>query len=253
MTLMKSLIATDEIERLKKNDEILEDNMKKLWNYLNLLTNGRDMIKSIIYYLYKYFELHGQTNTYDQLSKILEKLKSDALNNKLIANNSDNNNNPDMTKEKLNQFLLLSFFLKNFLNKALHREFQLDEIIIDNNDNNSLKFIPKTSFDSFFKNLEYFIEKTVNENEIQLLISTAINDYIKDKDLKDELKYQPGKIFKNSIIEGKNYFESVVKKEDINNMFNFLKSIKFNGEDFAKLCNDKLWKSKELKDEIEEE
>ena len=170
--------------------------------------------------------MQGEKETFYQLSQILKSLKTDDLNNKLN----------DISKEKLNQFLLLSFFLKNFLNKVLHREFAIKEINIDENDEKALKFIPETSFNSFFRHLGDFIDKTIYENQIQILISKAIEDYMDDTKLSDELKYQKGKIFED---DGRT-FRPILKKEDIIMISDFLKNIKFRGKGFDELCEN--WK-----------
>ena len=179
------------------------------------------MIKSIVFNLYGYFGLQGEKEMFYQLSQILKSLKTDDLNNKLN----------DISKEKLNQFLLLSFFLKNFLNKVLHREFAIKEINIDENDAKALKFKPETSFNSFFRHLCDFIDKTIYENQIQILISKAIEDYMDDTKLSDELKYQKGKISEDD----SSIFRPILKKEDIM-ISNFLKNIKFRGKRFDELC-----------------
>ena len=227
---------TKEIDTIKKNNKILMDNQRKLWNYLDLLSNGRDMIKSIIFHLYQYFGLKGKEKPFHQLSELLESLHSGELNEKL----------KNIQIEKLNQFLLLTFFLKNFLNKYLHREFKLENISIDEDDKNVLKIIPDQTFDSFFTSLETFVEEAKLNNQIQELISQTIKDYIKDESLSEELKYKEGKIFK----ENQNKFVPVLNKDDITSIFNFLKGIKINGKEFGKLCENKIWKDDFMDDFI---
>ena len=86
-------------------------------------------IKSIIFHLYQYFGLKGKDKPFNQLPELMKNLHSGEFKEKL----------QNIDGEKLNQFLLLSFFLKNFLNKYLHREFRLKNISIDEEDKNSLK------------------------------------------------------------------------------------------------------------------
>lgn len=225
-----------EIDAIKKNNKILMNNQRKLWNYIDLLSNGRDMIKSIIFHLYQYFGLKGKEKPFHQLCEILQSLQSDELNEKL----------KNINNEKFNQFLLLSFFLKNFLNKFLHREFKLENISIDEDDKSVLKIIPDQTFDSFFTSLETFVEEAKINNQIQELISQTIEDYLKDESLSEELKYKDGKIF----IENQNKFVPVLNKEDITSIFNFLKGIKINGKDFGELCENKIWKEDFIDDFI---
>ena len=219
---------TKEIDTIKKNNKILMENQQKLWNYLDLLSNGRDMIKSIIFHLYQYFGLKGKDKPFHQLSEILKNLQSGKLNEKL----------KNIEIEKLNQFLLLSFFLKNFLNKYLQREFKLENISINEDDKNALKIIPNQTFDLFFNSLETFVEKAKLNKQIQELISPTIEDYLKDESLSEELKYKEGKIFK----ENQNKFVPILNKDDIAAIFNFLKGIIINGKEFVELCENKIWK-----------
>ena len=55
---------SDELEKVKNNNNILMENQKKLWNYLNLFSNRREIIQSIIFNLYEYFGLEGQKETF---------------------------------------------------------------------------------------------------------------------------------------------------------------------------------------------
>ena len=224
----------DELDKLKKNNDILMKNQKKLWNFINLLTNGRDTVKSIVFNLYEYFGLEGQKKTFYQLGQMLKSLKSGELDNKF--------NDNTISKEKLDQFLLLSFFLKNFLNKILHREFSIEEIDHENEitDEKSLKFIPDNSFDSFFKNIEEFLEITIMESQIQQFIRKAITEYINDKELPEELKYQEGKIFE--INNSNSIYKPILNKDDIISIYNYFKAIKLNDKGFDQCCNEKIWK-----------
>ena len=219
---------SEDIQILQRKNEILMNNQKKLWNYLNLLSNGRDMIKSIIYYLYNYFEMKGEKDAFNQLKEIMQKLGTKELDSKI--NNID--------KSKLEKFLLLSFFLKNFLNKVLHREFVIEDIQNGDNNEEDLKLMSEYSFTSFFINLEKFIEQTILENDVQKMISQAYKDYIADGNLPDVLKYQEGKIFEEN--GGKH--KPVLNRSDIDSVFNFLNKIKINEKSFGTLCENKIWK-----------
>ena len=208
------------------------ENQKKMWNYLNLLANGRDIIKSIIFYLYNVCGLKGKTKTFNQLEEIMKNLKSKKLKIELAVKD-----------EKLNDFLLLSFFLKNYLNKVLHREFIIKEI----DDDSKTQFLSiEYSFNSFFDHLKYFLEKTIFEKNIQHLISQALTDYSSDKELSEELKYKEGNIFKK--IDDK--FTPNLSNEDITEIFKALENIQFNGEKFGKLCEEKKWKDNDEDESI---
>ena len=219
-----------EIKNLEIKNKILMDNQKKMWNYLNLLANGRDMIKSIIFYLYEYFGLKEQGDkkeTFTQLTEIYAKLKTNEFDSKL--------NN--LNKETLLHFLELLLFHKNFLNKVLHRQFAIVDIENEKNDESNLKLGAEYSFNSFFENLEFFVENTIKANDIQKLIDQAYKEYMTDENLPEGLKYEEGKIFKKA---EENYIP-VMAKSDIELVFNFLNEIEIDSEKFGKLCEAKTW------------
>ena len=219
---------------LEIKNNILMDNQKKMWNYLNLLSNGRDMIKSIIFYLYEYFGLKKQgvkKDTFTQLTEIYAKLKTNEFNSKL--------NN--LNKETLLHFLELLLFNKNFLNKVLHRKFAIVDIESEKDDENNLKLEAEYSFNSFFENLEYFIENTIMTKDIQKLIDKAYKEYMADEKLPEGLKYAEGKILKK---EDEHYIP-VMTKSDIELIFNFLNEIEIDNEKFGKLCETKTWEKDE--------
>ena len=218
------------IENLEIQSNILMDNQKKMWNYLNLLANGRDMKKSIIFYLYEYFGLNRkgvEKETFVQLTEIYAKLKTNEFDSKL------NNFN----KETLLHFLELLLFNKNFLNKVLHRQFAIVDIKNEKNDESNLKLRVEYSFNSFFENLVFFTEKTIKENDIQKLIDQAYKEYMANEKLPEGLKYAEGKIFKKEDEK----FIPVMTKDDILLVFNFLNEIEINNEKFSKLCESKTW------------
>ena len=216
------------IRGLQNNNDILMNNQKKLWNYLNLLANGRDMIKSIIFYLYNYFGLKGENETFKQLERILAKLKTDELDSKLNG----------LSKSNLIKFLNLLFFFKNFFNKVLHREFAIQDIQKESNNESNLKIMSEYSFISFFKNLEYFFDKTIKESDIQKMIDQANKDYINDNKLPEELKYMKGKIFE----ENGDEYKPTLNKLEINSVFEFLDGIVIGEQKFGILCENKIWK-----------
>ena len=227
------------IENLEIQNNILMDNQKKMWNYLNLLANGRDMIKSIIFYLYEYFGLNRQgveKETFVQLTEIYAKLKANEFDSKL------NNFN----KETLLHFLELLLFNKNFLNKVLHRQFAIVDIKNEKNDESNLKLRAEYSFNSFFENLEFFVENTIKENDIQKLIDQAYKEYMANEKLPEGLKYAEGKIFKKEDEK----FIPVMTKDDIKLVFNFLNEIEINNEKFGKLCESKKWEKAESSEAI---
>ena len=229
---LEDTIKSMKIEKIEQDKKIenLMDNQKKMWNYLNLLANGRDMKKSIIFYLYEYFGLNRkevEKDTFVQLTEICAKLKTNEFDSKL------NNIN----KETLLHFLELLLFNKNFLNKVLHRQFAIVDIKNEKNDESDLGLRAEYSFNSFFENLVFFTEKTIKENDIQKLIDQAYKEYMANEKLPEGLKYAEGKIFKKEDEK----FIPVMTKDDILLVFNFLNEIEINNEKFSKLCESKTW------------
>ena len=216
----------EEIKTLKNKNTDLMNNQKKLWKYLNLLSNGGDMTKSIIFFLYNYFGLEGKKDSFDQIGELLAKLNINELDGKLI----------NITKDKLKEFLLFSFFSKNFLNKVLHREFALIDIDKQENGVDNLTLMAGYSFVSFFENLSFFVEKTVYDKDIQKMISQAYKEYTDDTNLSEHLKYEEGKIFQMSV---EKIFKPVFCKSDIRSTYDFLNQIKIEGKEFGSLCEEK--------------
>ena len=238
---LEDTIKSMKIEKIEQDKKIenLMDNQKKMWNYLNLLANGRDMIKSIIFYLYEYFGLNRQgveKETFVQLTEIYAKLKANEFDSKL------NNFN----KETLLHFFELLLFNKNFFNKVLHRQFAIVDINNEKNDESNPKLRAEYSFNSFFENLEYFVENTIKVNDIQKLIDQAYKEYMADEKLPEGLKYAEGKIFKKEDEK----FIPVMTKDDIKLVFNFLNEIEINNEKFGKLCESKKWEKAESSEAI---
>ena len=132
-----------------------------------------------------------------------------------------------------------------FVNKILNRQLKIKDINQDMDDQKTIRLIPESSFDSFFSNLGEFIEKTIYENQIQLLVAQAIEDYMNDQKLTEELRYKEGAIFK----ENNKVFNPILKRKDIDSIHNFLKHIKINDKGFDELCEEKIWKD-EFYDEI---
>ena len=164
---------------------------------------------------------------------------------KLRTNELDSKLN-NLNKETLLHFLELLLFNKNFLNRVLHRKFAIVDIENEKNDESNLRLKPEYSFNSFFENLEFFVENTITENDIQKLIAQAYEEYMADKKLPEGLKYEEGKILKK---EEEKYIP-VMTKNDIELVFNFLKEIEIGHEKFGKLCESKTWEKDESSDFI---
>ena len=215
-----------EVNNLKDEKKEIINNQIALWNSFQFISNGRDIWKSIVFYFYQYLGLKNNgSNTYMKLSSILKALKDKELKEKTIINNVDVN--------KLSQFFYLEFFLNKLLNKIVHRNIKYSST----ESNRKAKLIPTYSFEEAFKNIKLFINTTIKDNEIQVLIKDTIDDYIKDSEIENILKYDETNLF----LKNNNEYHALLTESDINNLEQFFKDIKVGNKTFCELCETKKW------------
>ena len=223
--MIKSL--NDKVYNLEEECQELSDNQIVFWGYLNLLSNGRDLSKSIVYYLYKFlnFANKEEDKNYKQLSRILKALNNENYDKEKI----------NIDKDKLIKFLHLDFFLSRLFNNILHREIKFKS----NEANKKLKLIPGYTFDDKFNNLILFINSTIKDPQIQEAIKQNIEDYKLDTEIMNHIKYED----KNLFMENTSKFETILKEKDILDVKEFLMSIKVDDNSFIKLCEEKKWRN----------
>ena len=215
-----------EVNNLKDENKEIINNHIALWNSFQFISNGRDIWKSIVFYFYQYLGLKNNgSNTYTKLSSILKALKDKELKEKTIINNVDVN--------KLSHFFYLEFFLNKLLNKIVHRNIKYSSP----ESNRKAKLIPTYSFEEAFKNIKLFINSTIKDNEIQVLIKDTIDDYIKDSVIENILKYDETNLF----LKKNNEYHALLTESDINNLEQFFKDIKVGNKTFCELCETKKW------------
>ena len=215
-----------EVNNLKDENKEIINNQIALWNSFQFISNGRDIWKSIVFYFYQYLGLKDNgSNTYTKLSSILKALKDKELKEKTVINNVDVN--------KLSQFFYLEFFLNKLLNKIVHRNIKYSST----ESNRKAKLIPTYSFEEGFKNIKLFINSTIKDNEIQVLIKDTIDDYIKDSVIENILKYDETNLF----LKKNNEYHALLTESDINNLEQFFKDIKVGNKTFCELCETKKW------------
>ena len=215
-----------EVNNLKDEKKEIINNQIALWNSFQFISNGRDIWKSIVFYFYQYLGLKDNgSNTYTKLSSILKALKDKELKEKTIINNVNVN--------KLSQFFYLEFFLNKLLNKIVHRNIKYSSP----ESNRKAKLIPTYSFEEAFKNIKLFINTTIKDNEIQVLIKDTIDDYIKDSEIENILKYDETNLF----LKNNNEYHALLTESDINNLEQFFKDIKVGNKTFCELCETKKW------------
>ena len=208
------------ITKMDKQIKHMEENQKLLWSYFSLVSNSRDLFKSIPFYLYKYMGFSGELDNYKKLSRIICELK-------------ENKNKFPIRDEILLKFLNFENFLLRMFNLLLHREFKFN----NNKEYDELDFIPKNNFEDCFDNMITFIDNIVEKQDIQRAIKETIDKIKIDINIESCLKYEEGTIFK--IVNSK--FIPVITKNDIESVRQFLKSIKIENEEFSKLCETKIW------------
>ena len=215
-----------EVNNLKDENKEIINNQIALWNSFQFISNGRDIWKSIVFYFYQYLGLKDNgSNTYMKLSSILKALKDKELKEKTIIINVDVN--------KLSQFFYLEFFLNKLLNKIVHRNIKYSSP----ESNRKVKLIPTYSFEEAFKKIKLFINITIKDNEIQVLIKDTIDDYIKDSEIENIMKYDETNLF----LKNNNEYHALLTKSDINNLEQFFKDIKVGNKTFSELCETKKW------------
>ena len=124
-------ILKDKDSELEQKCNDLKEDIFELKNYFNLIANGRDIIKSFIYYLYKYLGLSGDQKNDQKLSRIITEIQSRKIPKSKI----------NIEQDILQKFLYLDYFFNKFFNKIVHRDGN-DEVN-DSSENNSIKFISK--------------------------------------------------------------------------------------------------------------
>ena len=211
-----------EIESLKVKDselenkcELLKGDIDKLWNYFNLISNGRDITKSIVFYLYDHFGLSGEYKNNKKLSQIIDLL----------------NNQKNVNKENA-----LNYFLYKFYSKIVHRDAK-NPIA----ESGKIKILGKYEFSEYFQNLIIFLNKTIKDKGIQTIINQTIVDYKKES-VPENLEYKKENLF----IENNGILEPILTEKDIRVIFNYLNNIKIKDKNFATLCEDKIWNNSEF-------
>ena len=222
-----------EIESLKVKDselenkcELLKGDIDKLWNYFNLISNGRDITKSIVFYLYDHFGLSGEYKNNKKLSQIID----------LLNNQKNVNKENAVEKDKLEKFLYLNYFLYKFYSKIVHRDAK-NPIA----ESGKIKILGKYEFSEYFQNLIIFLNKTIKHKGIQTIINQTIVDYKKES-IPKNLEYKKDNLF----IENNGILEAILTEQDIREIFSYLKNIKIKDKNFATLCEDKMWNNNEF-------
>ena len=230
-TLMFNLLEKfyDELKEIQQRVDLLEKNQAQLYNQFALYQTSRDNGKSIFFYLYKYFELSGDSNQFDKTKKIFQYLDSKEETDKLN----------ETQKIALNKFLKILFFVNQYHNKILHRQLKTKTLKlikeIQKRDKN-FRVFPDFNYNQFIESIKYFIENVQISEEIQSVLYDEYENYSLDKGL--------GAIFdsKKEAIKLEN--ETIVfkiKKEEVNEAINYLNDVKIKDSTLEDLCDMTIW------------
>ena len=215
-------ILESEVISLKAENKEIINNQIALWNLFQMICNGRDIFKNIVFYFYEYLGLKGnEINNYSKLSSILNALKDNKCTDKITNDN-------DVDATKLCRFFYLDFFLNKLCNKVVHRQlkYKSDEA------NRKAKLIPSYTFEEAFNNIILFINKTINDDDLQNIIKETIEDYKNDTKIEEILKYDENNLFSKV----NNGYRCLLEETDINNIKDFLKDLLIKDKKFWELC-----------------
>ena len=235
--------------KLSKRVEKLEINQLLLYHQIYMYQTLGDMFESIYYYYFKYLDLKQFClNNFEKLREIIKYLEeTDEIKSKEMTRNKKDEKIPQISndfKMKLSNYFKLHFFLSKVSNKIAQRNFSEEQkcLLKTQKDKDLLPLIPDFDFEQSFDTLEYYIENSINNNQIKAAMEIVYDEkYIKDD------KLGPVKDSDNKVIKkGQNGIQILVDKKDIEEVKNYFKNIKIDNKSFVKLCNDKLWDQEDL-------
>ena len=219
----------DELKETQQKVDLLEKNQAQLYNQFALYQTSRDNSKSIFFYLYKYFELSGDSNQFDKTKKIFQYLDSKEETDKLN----------EKQKIALNKFLKILFFVNQYHNKILHRQLKTKTLKlikeIQKRDKNLLVF-PDFNYNQFIECIKYFIENVQISEEIQSILYGEYENYSLDIGL--------GAIFdskKEAITLENETILFKIKKEEVDEAINYLNDVKIKDSSLEDLCDITTW------------
>ena len=235
--------------KLSKRVEKLEINQLLLYHQIYMYQTLGDMFESIYYYYFKYLDLKQFClNNFEKLREIIKYLEeTDDIKSKEMTRNKKDEKIPQISndfKMKLANYFKLHFFLSKVSNKIVQRNFSEEQkcLLKTQKDKDLLPLIPDFDFEQSFDTLEYYIENSINNNQIKAAMEIVYDEkYIKDD------KLGPVKDSDNKVVKkGQNGIQILMDKKDIEEVKNYFKNIKIDNKSFVKLCNDKLWDQEDL-------
>ena len=103
-------------------------------------------------------------------------------------------------------------------------------------ENNSIKFISKYDFSTYFDNLILFTKKTMKDKGIQHIIKKTIEDY-KNESVPTNLEYKEENIF----YQNEGIIQTILNENNFKSIYDCFNSLEIKGKNFCLLCNEKRW------------
>lgn len=213
----------------------LEINQCLMYHQLALYDNSRDLGKSICFHFFEY--LNSRILSIDKFGKL--KTIINCLEGK-IENEKAKNINPEM-RVKLVKFFKFHFFINKVINKIMHRNIseECQSLLDQQKEEDILPLFPGFNFSQCFESLEYFVDKSLENPQVQIIMKYVYdNMYKNDSEL--ENIYDENKIV---IIPKDDRIKISLNKNDIKSVKNYFEKLELDiyNRPFAELCNEKSW------------
>ena len=237
---IRAMIETlmEEQKQMKKDKKFLLDKIHDIEKHLILMHNqsalyqtSRDIGKSIFHYLYLYWHL-GEVKPLNEEMVIV-------LNNLTNNNNIQDSSLNDDLKKKLIKFLKYIYFMNEYLNKMLHKRLKssTEKMLKDlKNDENYYKLFPGFYYTQWFESLNFFVNDTTSNEEIQKILKDVYDEYISFSKIREVLD-----LSKEVIDNNGDKISILITENEINDVKEYFKKIKINNNSLENWCNITPW------------
>ena len=116
----------------------------------------------------------------------------------------------------------------------MHRDGNAE--VNDSSENNSIKFISKYGFSTYFNNLILFTKKTMKDKGIQDIIKKTIEDY-KNELVPTNLEYKEEYLF----YKNEGIIQAILNENNFKSICDCFNSLEIKGNNYGLLCNEKRW------------
>lgn len=219
----------------------LEINQCLMYHQLSLYENSRDIGRSINEFFFEYLDTKMlNKNNFEKIKTIIKCLEENFKNEKL------DNIQPEM-KQILVKYFRFHFFLNKVFNKIMHRNIskQCQNLLENQKENDISPLFPGFNFSQCFKSLEYFVDKSVNNPQVQTIMKYVYdNKYKNDKYLDNIFDSAKTVICPENDAIKINFNKNEIKR--VKEYFESLQMTRYN-KSFVELCDEKSWDEEEKK------